>query len=46
MISGLHTLQDKFGRFLVVLFWLHVPLLAGVSALNDHSVWALSLIHI
>ena len=40
MISGLHTLQDKFGRFLVVLFWLHVPLLAGVSALNDHSVWA------
>lgn len=37
MIFELDDLRTRFGRFLVVLFWLHVPLLAVVAALTGHS---------
>ena len=37
MIFELDDLRSRFGRFLVILFWLHVPLLALVAYLTGHS---------
>lgn len=38
MTIELDTLRYHFGRFLVPLFWAHVPLLATVALLTGHSV--------
>ncbi|MFD1105147.1 hybrid sensor histidine kinase/response regulator [Sphingobium olei] len=37
MIIELDTLRGQFGRFLVPLFWAHVPLLASVAMMTGHS---------
>ncbi|MGE4322613.1 MAG: response regulator [Sphingobium sp.] len=37
MTIELNTVRRQFGRFLLVLFWAHVPLLAGVAMLTGHS---------
>jgi signal transduction histidine kinase/DNA-binding response OmpR family regulator len=37
MTIELDTLRYHFGRFLVPLFWAHVPLLAAVALLTGHS---------
>ena len=37
MILELDDLRSRFGRFLVILFWLHVPLLALVAYITGHS---------
>ena len=37
MISELDKVRNKFGRFLVVLLWLHVPILGGVGWMVDRS---------
>lgn len=37
MIFELDDLRTRFGRFLLVLFWLHVPLLAYVAFITGHS---------
>jgi hypothetical protein len=38
MTIELDNIRARFGRLLVLLFWLHVPLLALVAALVGHSV--------
>jgi len=43
MISELDKLRDIFGRFLVVLFWLHVPLLGLVAWLAGRSMIGVAL---
>jgi len=43
MILELDTLRARFGRFLVYLFWAHVPLLAAVAWLCGQSVMNASL---
>ena len=41
MTPEIEVLRERFGRFLVLLLWAHVPLLAGVAALTGHSAaWA------
>lgn len=37
MISELDKLRDRFGRFLVMLLWAHVPALAGIALITGHS---------
>lgn len=37
MTSELDRLRTHFGRFLLVLLWCHVPVLAAVAALGGHS---------
>lgn len=43
MIFELDDLRTRFGRFLLVLFWLHVPLLAYVAHITGHSPVAAAL---
>lgn len=38
MIAELDTLRNRFGRFLLLLLWAHVPILGMVAWLNDASV--------
>ncbi|MEC3912426.1 response regulator [Sphingobium sp. CR2-8] len=41
MIVELDKLRQHFGRFLLALFWAHVPLLAATAMLTGHSpLWA------
>ncbi|MDE1918077.1 MAG: response regulator [Sphingomonadales bacterium] len=37
MVSELDNLRLRFGRFLVLLLWAHVPALAGIASLTGHS---------
>ena len=37
MIVELDNLRRQFGRFLLPLFWVHVPLLAAVALMTGHS---------
>jgi signal transduction histidine kinase/DNA-binding response OmpR family regulator/HPt (histidine-containing phosphotransfer) domain-containing protein len=43
MTSELDTVRDRFGRFLIVLFWLHVPLLALVAWMLDRPMIGVTL---